>query len=174
MELDIVFREHRAGARELLVERPERRAPIPGHVARRVEAGPPVSLLLHQAEANQRLKAGHKDAAFAKIVFVVKADLFEGHARSPRPEGEGLAQLLDIVTARFGGSRDDNAPGVKFRCARDKKLRRRVRPGFFVIDATLWLGIDCDPLPARNRGRHRPVVYILKGPGSETDSCSPL
>src|SRR5262249_25781174 len=70
-------------------------------VSGRIEAGPPVSLLLHQTEADQRLKAGHKDAAFRKIVFVVKADRFEGHARSPRPEGEGLAQLLDIVTARF-------------------------------------------------------------------------
>src|SRR5258706_4286755 len=90
MELDIVFREHRAGAHELLVERPERRIPIPRHVASRAEAGLPVSLLLHQAEADQRLKAGHKDAAFAKIVFVVKADRLEGHARYPRPEGEGL------------------------------------------------------------------------------------
>src|SRR6266436_8043866 len=99
VELDIVFREYGAGAHELLVECPERRTPITRHVAGRVEAGAPVALLLHQAEANQRLKAGHKDAAFPKIVFVVKADRFEGHARSPRPEGEGLAQLFDIVTA---------------------------------------------------------------------------
>src|SRR5262249_11161187 len=99
MELDIVFREYGAGASELLVERPERRTPITRHVTGRVEAGAPVPLLLHQAEADQRLKAGDKDAAFPKIVFVVKADRFEGHARSPRPEGEGLAQLFDIVTA---------------------------------------------------------------------------
>src|SRR6266849_68439 len=99
VELDIAFREYGAGAHELLVECPERRTPIARHVACRVEAGPPVSRLLHQTEADQRLKAGHKDAAFPEIVFVVKADRFEGHARSPRPEGEGLAQLMDIVTA---------------------------------------------------------------------------
>src|SRR5262249_45239156 len=91
VKLDVVLCENCAGAHELLVERPERRARIARHFPGRVWAGPPVPLLLHQTEAHQRLKAGYEDAAFPEIIFVVKADRFERHARSPRPGGEGLA-----------------------------------------------------------------------------------
>ena len=49
LEHDVVRREMRRGALELLVEAAERRAAIAGDVAGGVEAGAAVALLLHQA-----------------------------------------------------------------------------------------------------------------------------
>ena len=65
--------EVRLGALELLVEAAERRAAIAGDVARGVEPGAAVALVLHQAEAHQRLVAGDEDAALGQVVFVVEA-----------------------------------------------------------------------------------------------------
>ena len=64
-----------AGAHELLVEAAERRAAIAGDIAGGVEAGAAVALLLHQAEAHERLKAGDEDPALGEVVFVVEGDV---------------------------------------------------------------------------------------------------
>ena len=67
-------------ADELLVEPAERRAAIAGDIARGVEAGAPVALFLHQAEADDGLIAGHEDLLPGQVVFVVEADLPQGHS----------------------------------------------------------------------------------------------
>ena len=66
VEQDVVRLEPRAGPHELLVEGAERRAAIARHIARRVEAGATVALLLHQAQPHQRLETGHEDAVFRR------------------------------------------------------------------------------------------------------------
>ena len=53
------------GALELLVEPAERRAAIAGDVAGGVQPGAAVALLLHQAQAHERLIAGDEDPALA-------------------------------------------------------------------------------------------------------------
>ena len=73
LEQDVVLRERALGANELLVEPAERRAAVAGHIAGGVEAGAAVALLLHQAQAHQRLIAGDEDPAFGEVVFVVEA-----------------------------------------------------------------------------------------------------
>ena len=69
----------RAGAHELLVEGAERRTAIAGDVAGGIEAGAAVALLLHQAEAHQRLEAGDEDAVVSEVVFVVEANRQKRH-----------------------------------------------------------------------------------------------
>ena len=76
---DVVGLETRPGAHELLVEGAERRAAIARHVAGRVEAGAAVALLLHQAQAHQRLKTADENAAFSEVVFVVEANRQKRH-----------------------------------------------------------------------------------------------
>ena len=73
------------GALELLVEPAERRAAIAGDVARGVQAGAAVALLLHQAQPHQRLEAGHEDPALRQVVFVVERDVIERHRARPPP-----------------------------------------------------------------------------------------
>ena len=65
---------------EVLVEAAERRAAIAGDEARRVEAGEPVPLPLHQQQAHDRLRAGDEDAILRKIVLVVERDVPERYA----------------------------------------------------------------------------------------------
>src|SRR6266705_1028450 len=65
LEADIGRFEMALGPHELLVEAAERRAAIAGDVPRGIEPGAAVALLLHQAEADQRLESGDKDAALA-------------------------------------------------------------------------------------------------------------
>jgi hypothetical protein len=60
---------------ELLVEAAERRAAIAGDEAGRAQAGAAVALVLHQAKADQRLKAGDEDPALRQIVFIVECDV---------------------------------------------------------------------------------------------------
>src|SRR5262245_35529825 len=79
LETDVVLVERTLGADELLVERAERRAAIAGDEARGVEAGATVALLLHQAEPDQRLEAGHKNPALGEVIFVVERDVVERH-----------------------------------------------------------------------------------------------
>src|SRR5262249_33166767 len=62
------------------VEPAERRTPIARHVARGVEPGALIALMLHQAGADQRLIAGDEHAALGKIVFVVEGDVLERHS----------------------------------------------------------------------------------------------
>ena len=64
---------------QLLVEPAERRAAIAGDEARRVEAGQPVALALHQQHAHDRLRAGQEDALLAEIELVVERDVVQRH-----------------------------------------------------------------------------------------------
>src|SRR5262249_47867912 len=73
----------RLRALELLVEPAERRAAIACDIAGGVEAGATVTLLLHQAQANERLKAGDKDRRLGEIVLVVERDRSQHHFRWP-------------------------------------------------------------------------------------------
>ncbi len=84
LEQDVGGAQLRLRAHELLIEPAQRRAPIAGDVAGGVEAGAPVTLLLHQAQAHQRLIAGDEDPGLCQIEFVVEADLFERHRRPAR------------------------------------------------------------------------------------------
>src|SRR5215467_15772975 len=97
---DVVLREDGTRAHELLVERAERGAAIAGHVAGRVETGPAVALLLHQREADEGLKAGHEDAVFAKVIFVVEADRLERHGAFSATRKRRLF-CRDIVAVQF-------------------------------------------------------------------------
>src|SRR5262249_30427718 len=86
LKYDVVLVEPAPGAHELQVEPAERRAAVAGDIARGVEASAAVELLLHQAQADQRLIAGREDPALAHVVFVVERDRCERHSpRPPRP-----------------------------------------------------------------------------------------
>src|SRR5581483_5718690 len=69
-------------AYELLVEAAERRATIAGDIAGCIEARPAITLLLHEAGADQGLVAGHEDMRLAEVVLVVKADRSKWHGSS--------------------------------------------------------------------------------------------
>ena len=58
LEEDVVRLEERLGALELLVEAAERRAAIAGDVAGGVQPGAAVALVLHQRQADDRLRPG--------------------------------------------------------------------------------------------------------------------
>jgi hypothetical protein len=60
LELHVRRSEYPSGAHELLVKAAERRAPIAGDIAGRVQAGAAIALLLHEAGADQRLIPGHE------------------------------------------------------------------------------------------------------------------
>ncbi len=79
LEADVGFLQERCGAQELAVEAAERGAAIAGDIAGGIEAVAAVELLLHQAQADQRLEAGNEDAALAEIVFVVQLDVAQRH-----------------------------------------------------------------------------------------------
>ncbi len=79
LETDVAFFEEFLGALKLAIEAAERRAAVAGDESRRVEAVAAVQLLLHQAEPDQRLEAGHKDPALAEVVFIVEFDVAQRH-----------------------------------------------------------------------------------------------
>ena len=97
LEADVVFVEDALRADELLVEGAERRAAIAGDVARGVEAGAAVALLLHQAEPHDGLEAGDEDAALGEVVLVVERDVVERHRA-------GLRGQCALATKRAPGS----------------------------------------------------------------------
>src|SRR5207302_829796 len=68
LKLDVVALKPLLRALELGVERAERRAAIAADIARGIEAGAAVALLLHQAQPHQRLKAGHEHRTFFQII----------------------------------------------------------------------------------------------------------
>ena len=74
-------------ALELVVEAAERRAAVAGDIARGVQPGAAVALVLHQREPHQRLIAGDEHAALGQVVFVVERDVIERHCGPsvPRP-----------------------------------------------------------------------------------------
>src|SRR5262249_17737467 len=106
LETDVVGDELTRRPHELLIEPAERRAAIASDVARRVEAGAPVALLLHQREPHQRLVAGDEDAALGKVVLVVERDVVERHRgplrgwrrRSLRPCGAFATESISAST----------------------------------------------------------------------------
>src|SRR3954464_8265478 len=61
LKLDVGRFEMPPRAYELLVESAERQTTIAGDEPRRVQPRPPVELLLHEAEPDQRLVAGRED-----------------------------------------------------------------------------------------------------------------
>jgi hypothetical protein len=83
---------------EGLVEAADGRAAIACHVARRVEPGAAVHLLLHDHQAHDGLRPGDEDAGLRQIVFVVEGDLREGGERGVGRGHDvlqpGLAALL--------------------------------------------------------------------------------
>src|SRR6516165_5146745 len=106
LEANVVTVEIALRAQELLVEGAEWRPAIARDIARRVEAGAAIALLLHQAETHQGLEAGDENAAFAEIVFVVERDGFERHraglqrqgvSAAPGPPGNSLFAAKDII-----------------------------------------------------------------------------
>ena len=82
LEADVACFEERFGAEELAVEPAERGAAIAGDEARGIEPVAAVELLLHQAEPDQGLEAGHEYAALAEVVFIVELDVAQRHSRS--------------------------------------------------------------------------------------------
>ena len=82
LKADVVFVERALRADELLVEGAQRGAAIAGDIARGVEAGAAVALLLHQAQTHDGLEAGDEDPALGEVVFVVERDLVERHRAS--------------------------------------------------------------------------------------------
>src|SRR5262249_41450672 len=82
LKADVVFVERALRADELLVEGAQRGAAIAGDIARGVEAGAAVALLLHQAQTHDGLGAGDEDPALGEGAFVVERDLVERHRAS--------------------------------------------------------------------------------------------
>ena len=66
-----------AGAFELLVKAADARAAVAGDEPCRIEASPPVALLLHQQQAGDGLGAGNEDAFLGEIVFVVQGNVLK-------------------------------------------------------------------------------------------------
>ena len=92
LEQRVARREVRSRALELVVEAAERRAAVAGDVARGVEAGALVALVLHQRQPHQRLIAGDEDAALGQVVFVVERDVIERHSRTSVPRRDRACQ----------------------------------------------------------------------------------
>ena len=59
---------------QLLIKRPERRAPIAGNKASRFFPRALIAGMLHQQHSDDRLRAGHKNMVFAQIIFVGQRD----------------------------------------------------------------------------------------------------
>ena len=75
LEADIGGLKLAPGARELHVHAAERRAPVAGDVARGTQTGPVIALFLHQAQANQRLRAREIDVLLVEVVLVSKRNI---------------------------------------------------------------------------------------------------
>ena len=83
LEQDVLRLEEFPGALEGVVDPAERRAAIARHIPGRVQPARRIHGALGQRQAHDGLGAGDVDAALGKIVFVVEADLGEGHGHSP-------------------------------------------------------------------------------------------
>ena len=98
---DVARGEMRRRALELVVEPAERRAAIAGDVARGVEAGAAVALVLHHRQPHQRLIAGDEHAALGQVVLVVERDVIERHSATRIappvcPGGAGPARACEL------------------------------------------------------------------------------
>jgi hypothetical protein len=98
MEFDVVRIEPLRRAHEGLIDAADRRAAIAGDIARRVEPGAPVELLLHQRQAHHGLRPGDMHPRLREIVFVVEAI---GHGPSVAPAALGLK--VSLGTGKFKG-----------------------------------------------------------------------
>ena len=87
LEQHVAWGEMLRRALELVVEPAQRRAAIAGDVARGVQPGAAVALVLHHRQPHQRLIAGDEHAAFGQIVLVVERDVIERHSR-PNSAGQ--------------------------------------------------------------------------------------
>src|ERR1700722_6431574 len=119
MEQDVVGFETRPGPHELQIEGAERRAAIAGHIARRIETGTAIALLLHQAKAYQRLKAADENAALPKVVLVVETNRQKRH-RSFSTTIRGSA-CPDIVVPQAAGRLAFQRSAVNFVLAADSQ-----------------------------------------------------
>ena len=97
LKANVAFAQERFGALELAVEPAQRRTAIAGNVARGVEPVAPVELLLHQAQAHQRLEAGDEDMAVAEVVFVVELDVAQRHRGWPSTVTSQFAPMASIL-----------------------------------------------------------------------------
>jgi hypothetical protein len=79
LELDVGSHKLSCCTHELLVETAERRTAVAGDITGGIQAGTPVTLLLHQAGTNQRLITCDEYVRLAQVVFVVEADRSKRH-----------------------------------------------------------------------------------------------
>ena len=77
LELDVGAIEELLRLPQRLVEAAQRRAAVPGHEARGVQAGQPVALALQDQQADQRLDAGDENASRFELVLVVERNVRE-------------------------------------------------------------------------------------------------
>src|SRR4029453_571134 len=127
-EVDVILVERALRADELLVEGTEGGTAIAGDVARRVETGAAVALLLHQAQAHDGLEAGNENAALGEVVFVVERDLVKRHRAGLRgqcaPATKRALGTLDSVERYNRGRRASNAK-TSSRPSISRRPRRR-------------------------------------------------
>src|SRR5204862_2990342 len=77
LELDVMQLEVLLRPPQRLVEAAQRRATVTGDEARRIQAGGAVALALQHHQTDERLRAGHEDAAAVERVFVLERGLRE-------------------------------------------------------------------------------------------------
>ena len=65
------------------------------------ESGAAIELLLHQAEAHDRLEAGDEDPALAEVVLVVERDVIERHRARLRGRAVSCGPKAGAVSTRF-------------------------------------------------------------------------
>src|SRR5256885_12071769 len=125
--------EVRSRADELLVEGAKRRAAVARDIARGMQPGAAVALLLHEAQPHQGLKAGDEDAALAQVIFVVERDVIERHRAGLQPLAEPsmgrLAYLPDApVTAMADYGSLIRPASLHPRCKRYSRRTARAMP----------------------------------------------
>ena len=118
MKHDIPRLEEFFGAGELQVKPADRRAAVAGDIARRVQPGALVALMLHQHQPDDGLRAVQEDMVLGDVEFVVQQNLAQrkrlAHRILPKPDqysataGGRVAEYYDSFTAiinRLGQSR---------------------------------------------------------------------
>src|SRR5262249_51062233 len=158
LEADIVFVERALRADELLIERAEGGAAIAGDVARGIEAGAAVALLLHQAQAHDRLEAGHENPAFGQVVFVVERDLIERHHTGLRGQcALATKQALGTFDSveRYSPWRGDSNAKPVSRLAISQRAARRQENIGAVAERAFWRTAAQASVPVRGT-RHHP------------------
>ncbi|RJG20978.1 hypothetical protein D3872_07650 [Massilia cavernae] len=91
LEPDMVFLEQRGRRPQRIIVDPDRRTPIAGNVAGRVQSRGDIALALYERKPHQRLVGRDIDATFLLREFVVYLDCCLSHACSLEFSGQGLA-----------------------------------------------------------------------------------